>query len=259
MTISERRNAILSLINTEGSQRATDLAERMNVTTETIRKDLIYLNNKNLLKKGHGCAQPLNEFIERSVNLRSQENTPAKLTIARAARELALDSSVIFIDAGSTLNEMAKIMGPCPHLAIITNSFAAVQSLQETGSTLFFIGGEVSSSTLATSGFWAANELRSVKIDIAFMGSSGFQSHTGPCAKTFADAQLKKEVIGNASKVIVLADSTKFSSNAIMQYADWSEIDLLITDHGVTAEQLVTLEHDVEVLLADDADDHPNG
>ena len=62
MTATERRQEILNTISTEGSVRASDLAERLNVTTETIRKDLIFLNNKRLLKKGHGGAQAINEF-----------------------------------------------------------------------------------------------------------------------------------------------------------------------------------------------------
>ena len=57
MTATERRQEILNTISTEGSVRASDLAERLNVTTETIRKDLIFLNNKHLLKKGHGGCQ----------------------------------------------------------------------------------------------------------------------------------------------------------------------------------------------------------
>ena len=82
MTATERRQEILNTISTEGSVRASDLAERLNVTTETIRKDLIFLNNKHLLKKGHGGAQAINEFTERSLDVRAQENALAKRAIA---------------------------------------------------------------------------------------------------------------------------------------------------------------------------------
>ena len=68
MNVNDRRQAILEIINKEGQVRAVELASRLNVTGETIRKDLIYLSDKNLLRKNHGSAQAISEFIERSVD-----------------------------------------------------------------------------------------------------------------------------------------------------------------------------------------------
>ena len=249
MTVMERRQEILALINKEGNMRASELAEYFHVTTETIRKDLIYLNNKHLLKKGHGSAHPLNEASEYSIDQRLQENTAIKKAIARKALEYISECSVIFIDAGSTLMELAKIVPPQPQLIIISNSFSVVQALQNTGNTIYFIGGEVNPITQSTSGFWANNELSSIRNDIAFLGTSGFQSHTGPCTKIFSDAQFKKDVVKNSNKIIVLADHTKFSSNAIMQFADWTDVDLLISDSNVTPELSASLKDEVELVL----------
>ena len=145
--------------------------------------------------------------------------------------------------------ELAKIVPPQPQLIIISNSFSVVQALQNTGNTIYFIGGEVNPITQSTSGFWANNELSSIRIDIAFLGTSGFQSHTGPCTKIFSDAQFKKDVVKNSNKIIVLADHTKFSSNAIMQFADWTDVDLLISDSNVTPELSASLKDEVELVL----------
>ena len=240
MTATERRQEILNTISTEGSVRASDLAERLNVTTETIRKDLIFLNNKHLLKKGHGGAQAINEFTERSLDVRAQENALAKRAIANCAIKQIDDGSVVFVDAGS----------PMVELAIITNNLSVIPALLESGNAIYFLGGEVSSVTQATGGIWAANALKSIKIDVAFLGSSGFQSHSGPCTKMFSDAQLKRDVITSANKSVVLADHTKFSTNAIMQYADWSDVDVFITDAGASSDEIATLERCVEVLVA---------
>lgn len=133
---------------------------------------------------------------------------------------------------------------------IITNSFSVVQALQHTGNTIYFVGGEVNAITQSTSGLWANNELSSLRIDIAFLGTSGFQSHTGPCTKIFSDAQFKKDVVKNSNKIIVLADHTKFSSNAIMQFAEWTDVDLLISDNNVTPELASILQDEVELILA---------
>ena len=249
MNVNDRRQAILEIINKEGQVRAVELASRLNVTGETIRKDLIYLSDKNLLRKNHGSAQSISEFIERSVDARAQENAMFKREIARTALDQLNNCSVIFIDSGSTLMEMAKLLSKRPDLAIITNSFSIIQTLMDSENTIYFIGGEVASVTQSTSGFWAASELQSIRIDIAFLGTSGFQSHSGPCTKTFPDAQLKKEVLRNSNRIVVLADHTKFSTNAIVQFAEWKDIDLLITDNRVTQEQIATLEDAVDIVI----------
>ncbi|MCC2825411.1 DeoR/GlpR family DNA-binding transcription regulator [Faecalicatena orotica] len=250
MTVTERRQEILALINKEGNMRAADLAEHFHVTSETIRKDLIYLNNKRLLKKGHGSAHTISETVEFSVEQRLLENSSVKIAIAQKALEYLSECSVIFIDAGSTLMELAKRMPALPQLVIITNSFSVVQALQHTGNTIYFVGGEVNAITQSTSGLWANNELSSLRIDIAFLGTSGFQSHTGPCTKIFSDAPFKKDVVKNSNKIIVLADHTKFSSNASMQFAEWTDVDLLISDNNVTPELASILQDEVELILA---------
>ncbi|MCC8181346.1 MAG: DeoR/GlpR family DNA-binding transcription regulator [Planctomycetes bacterium] len=230
MIASERRKKIMHMINSYGSIRAADLAKSMSVSTETIRKDLLFLNNKGLVQKRFGGAVAVNEFVEQPVVARSMENQEAKQNIAARAVELIEGNNVIFIDSGSTLLCLARILPSDRSLAVVTNSFMAVEHLINSNHFVFFVGGEVSGTTMATSGFWADYSLNSLKIDVAFLGSSGFQSHNGPCSKTFSDIQFKMEVIKNSSRIVVLADSSKFSSNAIGQYTDWSMVDVLVTN-----------------------------
>ncbi len=256
MTISERREKILSLINnSNGSIKTFQLASKLNVTNETIRKDLIYLDEQNLIKKFHGGAKPIAEFTERSLDIRLEEDLDYKRAIAKEALNYVLDISVIFIDAGSTACEFAKLLvekiklsKKSSQLAVVTNSFAVANVLNGKVQTLFFIGGEVSNITQATSGFWSINELKSIRIDTAFLGSSGFFSHNGPTTKIGADSSFKRELIKYSSKKIVMADYTKFSTTAIMQYADWSDIDILITDCNVEEKQYKKIEHYTKVV-----------
>lgn len=258
MTTEERRNEILTIINNSAdSIKSSELASMLNVTTETIRKDLIFLENRKLIKKFHGGAKPVAEFVERSLGLRLNENTNCKLAIAKMALEQIAGSSVIYIDAGSTTSELAKLLSVSNfsqanlQRAIVTNSFTVANELMGSIHTRFFLGGDISDVTQSTGGLWAVNALNSIKIDVAFLGSSGFYSHRGPGTKISGDALLKSEVIKNANKKIILADHTKFTSNAIMQFADWSQIDLLITDSGVTPEQLEDIRKSVDVIVAE--------
>lgn len=258
MTTEERRNEILSIINSSiDSIKTTELASLLNVTTETIRKDLIFLENRSLIQKFHGGAKPVAEFVERSLGLRQTENTNCKIAIAKAALEQIAGSSVIYIDAGSTTCELAKLLATgsvqqaSSQRAIVTNSFTVANELMGTIHTRFFLGGDINDITQSTGGLWAINALNTIKIDVAFLGSSGFCSHHGPGTKLSGDALLKSEVTKNANKKVILADHTKFTSNAIMQFADWSQIDLLITDSKVEKQHLEEIQRFVDIIVAD--------
>jgi len=137
------------------------------------------------------------------------------------------------------------------NLSIVTNSFRAVDLLVDTSNVIYFIGGEVSNITNSTFGLWSEQTIGTIKIDIAFLGTSGFQSCLVPTSKQFSDAQFKKQIVDKSTKNIVLCDSSKFSSNAIIQFASWTEIDLLITDSNVPEDSLTKLRKSVEVVTVD--------
>lgn len=250
MIASERRNKIIEYVNSYGSVRAAEIAKAFGVSSETIRKDLLLLNEQGLLKKKYGGAIAVNEINELPVDIRSQENVEQKNAIAQAALKHINDNNVIFVDSGSTLLSLAKMFPSEQNLAVVTNSFRAVDPLLETGNNIFFIGGEISTVTMSTSGFWTNIALSSLRIDVAFLGTSGFQRHNGPCCKTFPDTQFKMDVIKSSDKVIILSDSSKFKSNAVAQYATWEQVDLLITDSGAPKDHLeqISLATEVELI-----------
>jgi len=250
MTIDERRQKIVDIINIEGSTKSGVLAKRLGVTTETIRKDLIYLSEHHLIVKRHGTAQPLTEFVVGTAEQRSVENAPSKMSVAAAAAACIPENSMIFLDAGTTVAGLARLLTERSDLVIITNSFPVVSLLHSTPNAIYFIGGLVDAVTQSSNGHWALQELGSLHIDVAFLGTSGFQSYDGPGSKIFSDVEFKRQVICSSNRSIVLADSAKFSTNAIIQYADWSDIDLLITDSGADAAAVQKLRRKVEVITA---------
>ncbi len=233
---SDRRNRLLNMINRQGTVKVTEAANIFNVTPETIRRDLKILNEQGKIQKEFGGAVSVSELIETPLEIRTLENIEVKQKLGLKAVEYCLNKNVIYLDSGSTVLEFAKILadGDIPlareSVAIVTNSFSVVDVVRHSFTHIFFLGGEVNISSMSTSGIWANNALSNLKMDIAFMGTSGFRSHGGPCVKTFADAEIKKSVLKSSGSRIVLADHSKFTSNAIIQYADWDEIDTLITD-----------------------------
>lgn len=251
MFVTERRNRILELVNGQGSIRVSDLSKALNVTTETIRRDLLYLSAEGLVEKKFGGAVAVNESKERPITERKAENIEEKRAIARAALPYISGNNVIFIDASSTLIALAELLPSDLDLTIVTNSFDVIPFVLRTNSVVYFLGGEISGVTMSTSGFWTSQALESIKIDVAFLGTSGFQSHSGPTSKQFSHAHVKQKVIENSAQTIVLADSTKFVSNAVLQFASWSDIDLFITDSGAPQILLDAVKKQVEVITVE--------
>lgn len=246
----ERRNRLAQLINDKGSIRIGELAEHFGVTTETIRRDLIYLDKRKLVCKTHGGAVSINESKERPVHMRSRENSDKKSIIAQKAIEYLQDSHVIILDSGSTVLQLAALLQPGQCETVVTNSLPAANVLAEKDIPFLLIGGEFSPVTMSTNGMAATQMLDMIKADVVFLGTSGFQSCSGPSSKSFYDAQIKRDMINNSRIKIVLADSSKFVTNAFVRFADWSDIDYLITDGDAPAAMLDMLQKKVEIVLA---------
>lgn len=246
----ERRKKIVQLVNDRGSCGIAELAEYFSVTTETIRKDIIYLEKQQEICKVFGGAVSVSHVSESPMGMRSAENIALKELIAKKANDYVKENQVILIDSGSTTLAFVRNMIAPGKNTIITNSIPAAITLAEKGAQPILIGGNFSQNTLATSGMVATQTLGIIKADIAFLGASGFQLSSGPSAKDFCDVQLKKDMISSSRKRIVLADSSKLTSDAFIRFADWAEIDMLITDSGVKPEIVEELQKYVQVVLA---------
>ncbi len=110
-------------------------------------------------------------------------------------------------------------------------------------------GGQLNNTTMALEGFGATNFLSKIKVDIAFLGSSGFKEHEGPTSIDFSDAEVKRVMIRNSKQNFVLADSKKTRSTAMVEYASWKSINYLITDEGADTELIDSLRNDVSIIM----------
>jgi len=232
MLAAERRNKLIQIINSTGSIRIGELAALFGVSTETIRKDLIFLSENGSVERSFGGAVSLSQFHEKPLDTRSAEHPNEKRAIAIKALEHIERDRVIFLDSGSTALEVARLITPDMGLSIATNSLSAANVLCQSGVPFNMIGGEFSPITMSNTGFWAHNSISTIRFDIAILGASGFFTSDGPSVKTFADAQLKRDVIAHSNRRIVVADSSKFGMDAVVCYASWRDIDMLITDSG---------------------------
>jgi DeoR/GlpR family transcriptional regulator of sugar metabolism len=245
----ERREKLKGMLITSGSVNSSDLSSMFSVSTETIRKDLLLLEKQGYAKKGYGGAVASTNYIETPFDLRNDKNVDAKIAIAAKAMEFIPKESVILLDAGSTTLLLAKQLLTREGLTIITNSMSVCNVLSASNNYVYITGGQVKGVTMSLVGLWANYCLDTILIDTAFLGTSGFQNFSGPSAESFQEAEMKKKILQRSNISIVLSDSSKCSSNALAQYALWSEIDFLIMNQMEEKEKMQHIQQCTNVVL----------
>lgn len=250
MLASERKKYILLKLEEFGSIRVNDIALELDVSSETIRKDLTALEREGLLKKEFGGAVNISSMGGvRSLELRSMLMYTEKEQIAQKALSLLPQKGIVFLDSGSTLLAFVKVIPHSPNLTFVTNSLPAVAPLVSNRNIVFFLGGEFNDITQSTAGFWAEQNISSLSIDVCFLGNSGCAFLTGPCVKQSTDAQLKRELILHSKKTVVMFDHSKLQTNAICQYTTWDKVDVIITDSPLDTVLLEQIPATTEIII----------
>lgn len=246
----ERQNKIVELLNQNGSFKMAELAEMLDVSKETIRRDLIYLNEQGRVKKSYGGAVAY-ELKTLTMESRIDANLQVKDMICQKAMTFIPEQGVIYLDTGSTVTCLAHMLQNKSGLTIITNSLSAANALIGSNNTVLVTGGQINSTNMSLEGYQATSFLSTVKFELAVFGSNGFEGHKGPTTCNFLDVQSKQIALNNARTSIVLADGKKGITTSLTQYTSWHNIDYLITDSSIPEEMVTSLENATSVILAD--------
>ena len=238
----QRQQAILHTLRASGRVDAAEIARELNVTGETVRKDIIALERQGLLRRVHGGAVPIGDLnYEPAVTART-DYAAEKDRIARAALAHLPSSGSILIDAGSTTARLAALLPEDRELTVFTNALPiALTLLARPHLTIFPIGGRLRSQTLATVGDWAARMLGDINVDVAFLGTNGISLDRGLTTPDPAEAAVKRLMLRSAQRKVLLADHSKVGRLSVCKHADLTDIDLLITDTGLPPDQLAAL------------------
>ena len=234
MYTNQRREKILALLQERGSVSVNDLTELLSVSKATIRSDLNYLNDNNMLIRTHGGATRSKEDetlkIDKNYDIRKQKNIEKKAEIAKKAFPLIENGECIVLDASSTCYELAKLISQSDlRITVLTNGLRTASLLKENlNLTVVLIGGVVKGSSNAVEGVLGIEILKKVNIDIsATEGLSDFNLY---------EVELKRRMVELASQTIALIDSTKFEKKSIATFANLPQLTALITDDGILSE-----------------------
>lgn len=231
MALNPRRDRILRILAHRKQISVGELTERLGVSEVTIRKDLARLQNEGLLVRTHGgAALAEDRDRNRSLTVRRQEELGAKRGIARTAAELVRDGDTIFIDSGSTCNLLAEYLREMD-LHVVTNSLDVLVSLQERpGVHLICIGGSLRREAGSFIGPNALEGLSKYRVDTAFLGTTGFSRDGVFSSQNVIESEVKRRALQVASRNVVLADRTKFGTQAFSVFATAAEVDVVVMD-----------------------------
>jgi DeoR family fructose operon transcriptional repressor len=235
---SQRRQAIVRTLRTSGRVDVAEIAARLGVTNETVRKDLIQLERAGLLHRVHGGAVPIEHLsFEPDVSTRT-EFAEEKQRIAKAALAHLPAGGSVLLDAGSTTSRLADIFPTDRSLIVFTNTLpTALRLLGLPNLTVHTLGGRVRGPTSAEVGPRADAALRDLNVDVAFLGTNGISLDRGLTTPDPVEAATKQLMLSAARRRILLADHSKVGLVSLSKHGEVSDIDLLITDSGLPDDQ----------------------
>ena len=255
-SIAERHKYILDKLNEYGFIRITDVADELGVTKVTIRNDVKILESKGLLYKVHGSARLANPYIsDRDLTTKRLLNREAKQRIAYRAMQLINDGDSIMISAGSTAYALAEAINEnIGNYALnVVTPFLKVSELlcSKENIRVEQLGGRIHSKSCSTFGDGAEQTMKSVVCSMFFVGVDGVDPDFGITTSTIEEAKLSHKMMSCSSKTIVLADSSKFGQRGFGHIAPLEDVDIIITDDGVTKEMRDIMEEmGIELIIA---------
>lgn len=232
----ERHAQILNMLQEKAKIHVSDLCEHFSVSPATIRNDLRDLESRQMLKRTHGGAIPLEKAaFEPTTSTKRVGNRERKRRIAAFAATLVEDGDTVALDAGTTTMELARLLSKRSQLTILTNDVRIASYLEQNGSqTVVLIGGILRHGQGCTVGPIATAAISQLSVDKAFLGANAFSIEKGFSTPDLQQAEVKRALIQCASETIVLCDSSKFGRISFVKFASTSEVDRLITDQDIS-------------------------
>ena len=227
----QRWDSLRALIRDSGVIRIEDLCRRLKVSPATVRRDLDQLEQTGAIRRVHGGAVSVESRLDEPVfSDKTSLAVREKRGIAKAALDFIEPGDTIYLDGGSTVLELARLLRERTNLTIVTNSLHAAHELAGRGPRLIVIGGELRRLSQTLVGPLTRLVLQELHLDKAFMGTIGFTAKEGLTTTDPSEAFTKELVMGQARQVIVLADSSKAGKISFARAGFWDGVHALITD-----------------------------
>lgn len=256
MLARQRQALILDRVRQIGAVRVADLVREFEVSDMTVRRDLEVLHDQGLLEKVHGGATAPARVLasyEPGFVAKSSLQQVEKAAIAARAAAMVQPGMALALSAGTTTNVLAGLIAEIPGVTVVTNSLQVAEVFNRAGrhdQTVILTGG-VRTPSEALVGPFATALLRTVHLDIVFMGVHGMDAKAGFTCPNLMEADTDRALIEAGRRLVVVADHTKWGVVGIASIATLDQADVLITDAALPSEALAAAEEAIpEVILA---------
>ncbi|RFS21741.1 DeoR/GlpR transcriptional regulator [Chitinophaga silvatica] len=251
MGYQERKKKILRILDKKESMDVQEIADEMEISAVTIRRDLQMLADEGLLIRTHGGAmkaEPRHPFT--AYEDKETVSASRKKYIGQMAAALVKPGDTIFMDCGSTVFAMCAYLKDITPLRIITNSLpVAAQFMDSNGISVNLAGGEMDGPRKAIHGDRAVAHLKTYHANKAFIGTDGFSVKYGLSAHSETEASISSAMISCADQTFVLCDSSKIGKDSYLKFASLTMLTALVTDKELSKAQTLQLkEKNVKVI-----------
>lgn len=236
----ERREKIMHHLYRDKKAFVSTLAEEFKVTEETIRRDFEKMEKEGIVTRTYGGATlNLHTNEDLPYQTRNAINIEAKKNIASKMNELLHDGDTIMADTSSTVLESLKeIQLQKSKITLITNSIIALQEFSNSSFTIISTGGELRTKSMSLVGTVSASTVEHYNADIALLSCKSLSMTHGITDSNDPEGDLKRNMAKKATKVILLADHTKFDKVAFVKIMNFDQINCIITDQKPSKEWL---------------------
>jgi DeoR family transcriptional regulator of aga operon/DeoR family fructose operon transcriptional repressor len=263
----ERQEQIARIVGEDGRSRVADLARQFNVSTVTIRKDLVVLESERRLVRTHGGAIAIDRSRpELAFEIRERLQADEKARIGAAGAALVRDGESIVLDASTTALSVARQLrarGGWSQLTVVTNGLRVAGELAgHPGLTVLMLGGRVRWEALSVVGQLGDGLFRRINVQKAFVGAAGFTIESGLSDATDEEAQIKRSMVAAAREVIAIVDHTKWERAAFATFCATDRVTIVLTDEAAPNAMVAGLRTrgvDVRLIAAGHAADAADG
>ena len=230
-----RQSQILALLREELFLDIGSLTEHFHVSVATVRRDLSELEQAGLLRRTHGGAVSVNQVAQDSPHAtRAVSHLAEKATIAATAARMIADGDAVLLDAGTTALEIARRLAGRTDLTLISNGVDIVAELIQSGArNVYSVGGEYSDANRSFRGPLAEEFIRKFNTDKLFLNATAIDLDRGVILTASPmNAGVQRAMIEVSSRVIVVADHTKFTKSSLSVTAKIEDVGAIVTDVG---------------------------
>lgn len=231
----ERRQRILDLVKETGYSSVVELGERFGVSEMTVRRDLSRLEEQGLVRVVHGGVSAVTDLLAPvEFQFRRQQHMSAKRAIAARAATMVENGSVIALDGGTTVLELARRLPDGCNATVVTHSLPAMSAVaRREGVRLIGLAGTYEPELQVFAGPLALAPLTQLRVQTLFLAISSIRDGTMRISNGH-EVEMKQALIKVADRVVLLADSSKFEYSALMMVAPLTAVSTLVTDDNIS-------------------------